>query len=326
MGREAVDLLKKQYRELYGRSARGAHSNSVAWLQSKINEKLKDRVGPQGPRGPIGKTGAKGAKGGKGAKGNEGAPGEDGAAAIVFVEKAIYALDENDYFSLNKIVSPAQRLPPKIQMLQYRSDLFQKLHQSHSLLKEGGKVNYELKGIGKQIFMADADYQAKKEAVNLVHSQLKSLATSPLAQQFISVHFKMQDTISQREAIKVMLMQQQLMKDVDYPKVAQQLTGLLEDRKEKKKLAIEAQEELRKKRITKVRMKSVFKDMMVKAQRLEDEVDDAMISEQSNETFAESQELFDSQEFADSQVRCCCCSCSCVLYLSDLMWCVCAGR
>ena len=185
-------------------------------------------------------------------------------------------------------------------------------------------MNYNIKGLGMQVSAAEADYEAKKEAVNLAHSQLKSLATSPLAQQFLSVHFKMQDTISQRTAVKVMQMQQLLIKDPDYPKVAQQLTGLLEDRKEKKKLAVEAQEELRQKRTAKARMKSVFKDMMVRAQRLEDEVDDAMIMEQSNEDFAETQDLFDSQEFADSQVRCCCCSCSCVL--SDLMSCVCAGR
>eukprot|EP01047_Picozoa_sp_COSAG01_P104842 COSAG01_NODE_34120_length_553_cov_0.361233_2_plen_48_part_01 len=48
MGREGIDNLKAQYRELYGRQARGSQANSVAWLQSKINEKLKDRVGPRG--------------------------------------------------------------------------------------------------------------------------------------------------------------------------------------------------------------------------------------------------------------------------------------
>eukprot|EP01050_Picozoa_sp_SAG11_P011055 SAG11_NODE_1146_length_5684_cov_59.423277_2_plen_136_part_00 len=80
MGREGIDKLKAQYRELYGRQAQGSQANSVALLQSKINEKLKDRVGPRGPRGAIGKTGR------KGAKGDTGALGEDGEAFELFIE------------------------------------------------------------------------------------------------------------------------------------------------------------------------------------------------------------------------------------------------
>eukprot|EP01050_Picozoa_sp_SAG11_P038850 SAG11_NODE_16060_length_557_cov_25.139738_1_plen_136_part_10 len=83
MGREGIDKLKAQYRELYGRQARGSKANSVAWLQSRINDKLKDRVGPRGPRGAIGKRGPRGFKGDKG---DDGEDGEDGLS-FLFVEQ-----------------------------------------------------------------------------------------------------------------------------------------------------------------------------------------------------------------------------------------------
>eukprot|EP01050_Picozoa_sp_SAG11_P042273 SAG11_NODE_19388_length_467_cov_70.766304_1_plen_103_part_01 len=92
MGREGVDRLKKQYRDLYGHAARGSQANSVAWLQSRINEKMKDRVDNMQDR--VGPRGPRGAKGPKGDKGEDGKDGEDGLSFLFAVQTESQSYDK----------------------------------------------------------------------------------------------------------------------------------------------------------------------------------------------------------------------------------------
>ena len=85
MGRERVDALQKQYKQLKGTYPQGPKAGSVLWLEEKIRE-MEAAQGPPGPVGPIGKTGRRGAQGKNGKDGKtgpRGPAGKDGAVVVL---------------------------------------------------------------------------------------------------------------------------------------------------------------------------------------------------------------------------------------------------
>eukprot|EP01050_Picozoa_sp_SAG11_P036683 SAG11_NODE_14082_length_625_cov_9.235741_1_plen_148_part_10 len=148
MGREGVDRLKTQYRELYGKIARGSQANNPVWLQSRINDKLKNRVGPRGPRGPIGKTGRKGAKGDKG---DDGEDGEDGLSFLLVEQTEQVKPDRN----------PMKRIEQQIVKSESSPHIQRKYKEVLGLLQQAKKLKSSLAGIGTKVTFAAEDFHAK---------------------------------------------------------------------------------------------------------------------------------------------------------------------
>lgn len=52
--------------------------------------------------------------------------------------------------------------------------------------------------------------------------------------QYVSIQFKIQGTLSVREGHKLSLMQQDMMKDPEFPTISARMASLLEERKQKR--------------------------------------------------------------------------------------------
>eukprot|EP01050_Picozoa_sp_SAG11_P026274 SAG11_NODE_6233_length_1356_cov_10.299920_1_plen_192_part_00 len=184
MSREAIVLLKNQYKELYGRNARGQHANNVAWLQSNINEKLKTRVGPRGPRGAIGKTGRKGAKGDRGAKGED---GEDGLSFLFQQTDPVEEVEQK------RERNPTKRIEQQIIKSQSAPHIQSKYKEVLALLLQAKNMKSSLAGIGSKIAIAVEDFHVKQSDAETVHEEIKSLAVgNNLAQDYISIQVALQ--------------------------------------------------------------------------------------------------------------------------------------
>eukprot|EP01050_Picozoa_sp_SAG11_P029032 SAG11_NODE_8008_length_1070_cov_228.185376_1_plen_326_part_10 len=287
MGREGIDKLKAQYRELYGRQARGSQANSVAWLQSKINEKLKDRVGPRGPRGPIGKRGAKGAKGDKG---DDGEDGEDGLS-FLFVKT-----EEDDQVEEKKRErNPTKRIEQQIIKSESSPHIQRKYKEVLGLLQQAKKMQYSMTGLGKKISYAAEDFHLKKFEAEQVHEEIKSLSVgNELAQEYISIQVAL-DKPSLPSRLKVQFFERQadLKRDPGYASVESLLSERMGSRKQLKKVAKEAQDKLQKLRTEKNKIQSGHRRLMFRADELEREADADM-----NET--ECLDFCGTQDFDDS--------------------------
>eukprot|EP01050_Picozoa_sp_SAG11_P032474 SAG11_NODE_10577_length_819_cov_21.152778_1_plen_190_part_10 len=186
MGREGVDRLKTQYRELYGRRPCGSLANNVAWLQSRINDKLKDRVGPRGLRGPRGAIGKTGRKGAKGDKGDDGEDGDDGLSFLFVKTKKT---DEDDPVEEQKRDrNPMRRLEQQIMKSESSPHIQRKYKEVLGLREQAKKMNKTLAGIGSKILFAAEDFHAKKSEAEEVHEEIKSFTVgNELALEYISI-------------------------------------------------------------------------------------------------------------------------------------------
>eukprot|EP01050_Picozoa_sp_SAG11_P029356 SAG11_NODE_8236_length_1042_cov_16.932131_1_plen_187_part_10 len=183
MGREGVDRLKKQYRDLYGHAARGSQANSVAWLQSKINEKMKDRVGPRGPRG---------AKGPKGDKGEDGEDGEDGLSFLFAVQT-----ESQSYDKAKSMRRGLGRIEVKLGGANSRASNL--LTQAIAVNTKLTTLNRQLSGFGMQIQSVEVRYTTAKQDFKKAHKALQAEAVLPEAKRFVAVQLKKQDITRQRD-------------------------------------------------------------------------------------------------------------------------------
>eukprot|EP01050_Picozoa_sp_SAG11_P012998 SAG11_NODE_1487_length_4818_cov_37.715194_5_plen_217_part_00 len=197
-----MDQLKAQYLELYGCRARGRLSNDVVWLQSRINEKLKDRrVGPRGPRGP------KGAKGADGKDGQDGEDGEDGLSFLLAVQQ-----NPKSYAEARPMRRGLSRLEAKLVALGVgaNSKASNLLTQAIAVSNKLSKLNRELSGVGGQIQAMEQRYAAAKADFKMTHKVLQAEAVLPDAKQFVAVQLKKQDITMQRDMSALIKAEQDL--------------------------------------------------------------------------------------------------------------------
>ena len=152
--------------------------------------------GKQGNDGEDGEDGEDGKDGEQGEQGEQGEPGEPGLIVV-------YEKDNDDYFSINKIPSPAQRISQKIDTTEFVKPVNAKLTEAKALLEEAGTLNLQTRKLGALVYTAGQDFERLKKACVDIHDQIKAASVTPLTQQFVTVQFKLQDTLSIREMTKV---------------------------------------------------------------------------------------------------------------------------
>eukprot|EP01050_Picozoa_sp_SAG11_P032772 SAG11_NODE_10812_length_803_cov_99.508523_1_plen_177_part_01 len=177
MGREGVDSLKKQYRDLYGHAARGSQANSVAWLQSRINEKMKDRVDNMQDR--VGPRGPRGAKGPKGDKGEDGEDGEDGLSFLFAVQT-----ESQSYDKAKSMRRGLGRIEAKL--VGANSQASNLLTQAIAVNDKLTTQNRQLSGLGGQIQALEVRYAAAKADFKMTHKALQAEAVLPEAKRFVA--------------------------------------------------------------------------------------------------------------------------------------------
>eukprot|EP01050_Picozoa_sp_SAG11_P001564 SAG11_NODE_69_length_18453_cov_37.601613_2_plen_466_part_00 len=283
MGREGVDKLKTQYRDLYGRRPCGSQANNPVWLQGRINDKLKDRVGPRGPRGPRGAIGKTGHKGAKGDKGDDGEDGEDGLS-FLFVKKEPVEEQKRERNS-------TKRIEQQIINSQSAPQIQRKYKEVLGLLEQSKKMQYSMSGLGKKISFAAEDFHVKKSEAEEVHEEIKSLTVgNELALEYISIQLALdKPSLPSRLKLQYFEKQVELKLDPEYVAVESLLAERMALRKRLKQAAVEAQDKLKKLRTEKQKMQAGHRRLNYRAEELEREAD------------AEMNEMTDCQDFCGTQ-------------------------